>query len=83
MARMAVNSRLWWRYNTDGYGKGDDSTGTVVTTLSAGDYISLDGSDFRTQLASGSSPGGNMYVWTSKTAFAYQGIVGSKNEANQ
>ena len=69
--------------NTDVYVNGDDSTGTFLTTLSAGDYISIDGSYFSTQSASGSSPGGNMYVWTSKTAFAYQGIGGSNNEANQ
>ena len=65
------------------YVNGDDTTGTLLATLSAGDYISIDGSYFSTQSASGSNPGGNMYVWTSKTAFAYQGIGGSNNEANQ
>ena len=69
--------------NTAVYVNGDDLTGTLLTTLSAGDYISIDGSYFSTQSASGSNPGGNMYVWTSKTAFAYQGIGGSNNEANQ
>ena len=69
--------------NTDVYVNGDDSTGTFLATLSAGDYISVDGSYFSTQSVSGSSPGGNMYVWTSKTAFAYQGIGGTSSEANQ
>ena len=36
-----------------------------------------------TQSTSGSNPGGNLYVWTSKTTFAYQGIGGTSNEANQ
>ena len=69
--------------NTEVYVNGDDSTGILLTTLSAGDYISIDGSYFSTQSANGSNPGGNMYVWTSKTAFAYQGIGGTNNEANQ
>ncbi|MDB2426618.1 T9SS type B sorting domain-containing protein [Flavobacteriaceae bacterium] len=62
---------------------GDDLTGTLLTTLSAGEYISIDGSYFSTQSPNASNPGGNMYVWTSKTAFAYQGIGGANNEANQ
>ena len=69
--------------NTAVYVNGDDSSGTFLTTLSAGDYISIDGSYFSTQSASSSNPGGNMYVWTSKTAFAYQGIGGVSSEANQ
>jgi gliding motility-associated-like protein len=69
--------------NTAVYVNGDDTTGTLVATLSAGEYISIAGSYFSTQSSSSSNPGGNMYVWTSKTAFAYQGIGGSSSEANQ
>ena len=65
------------------YVNGDDTTGTLLVNLSAGEYISIDGTYFSSQSASGSNPGGNMYVWTSKTAFAYQGIGGSSSEANQ
>ena len=64
--------------NTAVYVNGDATTGTLVATLSAGEYISINGSYY-----SGPVPGGNMYVWTSKTAFAYQGIGGSDSEANQ
>ena len=69
--------------NTAVFVNGDDTTGTLLATLSAGDYVSIPGTYFSTQSSSGSNPGGNMYVWTSKTAFAYQGIGGSANEANQ
>ena len=69
--------------NTAVYVNGDDTTGTLLVNLSAGEYISIDGTYFSTQSVSGSNPGGNMYVWTSKTAFAYQGIGGSSSEANQ
>ena len=69
--------------NTEVYVNGDNKLGTLLATLSAGEYISIEGSNFSTQSVSGSNPGGNMYVWTSKTAFAYQGIGGSNSEANQ
>jgi hypothetical protein len=69
--------------DTEVYVNGDNSTGTLLTTLSAGEYISINGSYFSTQSANGSSPGGNMYVWTSKTAFAYQGIGGSNSASTQ
>ena len=62
---------------------GDPSTGNLIANLNAGEYISIDGDNFSTESLSGSNPGGNLYVWTSKTTFAYQGIGGTNNEANQ
>ena len=67
--------------NTEVWVDGDNTSGSLLTTLNAGDYISIDGSNFSTSGVS--SPGGNLYVWTSKTTFAYQGIGGTNNEANQ
>ena len=64
-------------------GEPGSATGTLQTILNAGDYVSLDGNLFSTQSTSGSNPGGNLYVWTSKTTFAYQGIGGVNSEANQ
>ncbi len=48
---------------------------TALTTLSAGKYIALNGADF--------SAKGNLYVTTSKKAFAYQGIGGTSEPKNQ
>ncbi|WP_395074592.1 T9SS type B sorting domain-containing protein [Flavobacterium sp.] len=45
------------------------------TTLNAGQYIALNGSQFSTQR--------NLYVKTSKNVFAYQGIGGTNFERNQ
>ena len=58
--------------NTDVFVNGSP---TPVTTLSAGQYLALSGSDF--------SANDNLYVKTSKNAFAYQGIGGSTSQANQ
>ena len=71
--------------NTEVWVDGDSGSafGGLQAVLNAGDYISLNGGFFSTQSASGSNPGGNLYVWTSKTTFAYQGIGGTSNEANQ
>ena len=69
--------------NTEVWIDGDSSSGSLLTTINAGEYISIDGSNFSTQSLSGSNPGGNLYVWTSKTTFAYQGIGGTNSEANQ
>ena len=69
--------------NTEVWINGDSSTGSLLTNVNAGEYISIDGSNFSTQSLSGSNPGGNLYVWTSKTTFAYQGIGGTNSEANQ
>ena len=69
--------------NTEVWVDGDSSSGTLQAILNAGEYISLNGNLFSTQSTSGSNPGGNLYVWTSKTTFAYQGIGGTSNEANQ
>ncbi len=57
---------------------GNDSNGTLLATLSAGEYVSISGAFYSPQ-----SAGGNMYVWTSKTAFAYQGVGGTASEPNQ
>lgn len=71
--------------NTEVWIDGDSAstTGALVAVLNAGDYISLQGNFFSTQSTTGSNPGGNLYVWTSKTTFAYQGIGGTNSEANQ
>ena len=69
--------------NTEVWINGDSSSGNLLTNLNAGEYISIDGGNFSTQSLTGSNPGGNLYVWTSKTTFAYQGIGGDDNEANQ
>ncbi|MEO8235669.1 MAG: T9SS type B sorting domain-containing protein [Flavobacterium sp.] len=52
-----------------------NGSATPTTTLNAGQYIALDGSQF--------SASGNLYVRTSKNVFAYQGIGGSGSQANQ
>ena len=69
--------------NTEIWINGDSNSGNLLTTLNAGEYLSIDGNNFSTQSLTGSNPGGNLYVWTSKTTFAYQGIGGDSNEANQ
>ncbi|WP_310557077.1 T9SS type B sorting domain-containing protein [Flavobacterium sp.] len=52
-----------------------NGSATPTTTLNAGQYIALDGSQF--------SASNNLYVKTSKNVFAYQGIGGSGSQANQ
>lgn len=53
--------------------------GNLYTTLQlAGDYVSINESSY-----SSSFPGANMYVYTDKTTYAYQGIGGRDNRANQ
>ena len=71
--------------NTEVWVDGNSTSGTGVlqAVLNAGEYISLGGEFFSTQSSTGSNPGGNLYVWTSKTTFAYQGIGGTNSEANQ
>lgn len=71
--------------DTEVWANGDfaSTTGVLLAVLNAGEYISLSGNLFSTQSATGSNPGGNLYVWTSKTTFAYQGIGGTSSEANQ
>ncbi len=49
--------------------------GNSIITLDAGQYIAINGSKF--------SGNGNMYVRTTKKAFAYQGIGGTVEQANQ
>lgn len=58
--------------NTDVFLNG---SATPFTTLDAGEYIALNGSQF--------SANGNLYVNTSKNVFAYQGIGGSPDQPNQ
>ncbi|WP_136667086.1 T9SS type B sorting domain-containing protein [Flavobacterium sp. H122] len=58
--------------NTDVYINGNP---TPIITLNAGEYIAFDGSNFSAE--------GNLYVRSTKNVFAYQGIAGSPNEANQ
>ncbi|WP_282786991.1 T9SS type B sorting domain-containing protein [Flavobacterium croceum] len=48
---------------------------TPTATLNAGEYLALNGANFTTN--------NNLYVSTSKNVFAYQGIGGSNNQANQ
>lgn len=52
-----------------------NGSATALTTLSAGQYLALNGNDF--------SANGNLYVTTSKKAFAYQGIGGTSGPQNQ
>ena len=52
-----------------------NGSATALTTLSAGQYVALNGNDF--------SANGNLYVTTSKKAFAYQGIGGPSGPQNQ
>jgi gliding motility-associated-like protein len=58
--------------NTDVFLNG---SATPFTTLAAGQYLALNGADF--------SANDNLYIRTSKNAFAYQGIGGSTSQANQ
>ena len=48
---------------------------TPAATINAGDYYAIDGSNYSAE--------NNLYVRTSKKAFAYQGLGGSADEANQ
>lgn len=48
---------------------------TPFATLAAGQYLALDGTNF--------SANGNLYVNASKPVFAFQGIGGTNNQANQ
>jgi gliding motility-associated-like protein len=52
-----------------------DGNTVPTTTLNAGEYLALDGSQF--------SVNENLYVRASKNIFAYQGIGGSQSQANQ
>jgi gliding motility-associated-like protein len=47
---------------------------TLFTTLNKGEYIAIDGSQFKN---------GNLYVTTNKNVFAYQSIAGTDTPANQ
>ena len=47
----------------------------VIKTINAGEYYLIEGAEYNTN--------GNMYVQTSKPAFAYQGIGANGSEANQ
>lgn len=58
--------------DTEVYVNGNSSP---VKILKAGEYLALDGSDFTND--------GNLYVKASKSVFAYQGLGGSQDEANQ
>ncbi|MGH2666985.1 T9SS type B sorting domain-containing protein [Flavobacterium sp.] len=58
--------------NTEIYTNG---SATPFATINAGEYIAMFGSDF--------SANGNLYVRTSKNVFAYQGIGGTSDQANQ
>lgn len=52
-----------------------NGSATPFITLNAGEYTALYGYQF--------SPEGNLYVRTSKNVFAYQGIGGTADQANQ
>lgn len=58
--------------NTEVFINGSD---VAAFTLNAGQYASINGSLY--------GPSGNMYVQTSKPAFAYQGLGGTINQPNQ
>lgn len=58
--------------NTDVFING---SATPFITLNAGEYVAFDGSQFSTN--------GNLYVSASKNVFAYQGIGGTNDQANQ
>lgn len=58
--------------DTDVFLNGD---ATPFTTLNAGEYIAIDGSSYSLE--------GNLFVNTSKNVFAYQGLGGTVNQANQ
>ncbi|OXA77765.1 T9SS type B sorting domain-containing protein [Flavobacterium frigidimaris] len=51
-----------------------NGSSTYYTTLNSGEYIAIDGSQFRN---------GSLYVKTSANVFAYQSIGGKTNPANQ
>ncbi|WP_235855744.1 gliding motility-associated C-terminal domain-containing protein [Flagellimonas aequoris] len=53
------------------------NSGTAVATIDAGEYYKVDGSNY-----SGTTAGANMYVRTSKNAYAYQTNAGTDSGAN-
>ena len=57
--------------NTEIYINGDNSSGTLVATLNAGEDYEIDNEDF-----SDESLGTGLYVYTSEKVFAYQSISG-------
>ena len=52
-----------------------NGSSTPYITLNSGQYVALSGTDF--------SSNGNLYVRSSKNIFAFQGIGGSSDQANQ
>ncbi|SFA70517.1 gliding motility-associated C-terminal domain-containing protein [Flavobacterium swingsii] len=52
-----------------------NGSATPAYTKNAGEYVALSGTDF--------NAAGNLFVHTSKPAFAYQGIGGTGSQANQ
>lgn len=52
-----------------------NGSSTPYITLNSGQYVALSGTDFSTN--------GNLYVRSSKNIFAFQGIGGSSDQANQ
>lgn len=50
---------------------------TPVATINNGDYFSIPSTYYSTSSTTSSVPGGNMYVYTSKEAYAFQSLAGS------
>ena len=50
---------------------------TPIATINNGNYYSIPSSYYSTSSTTASVPGGNMYVYTSKEAYAFQSIAGS------
>lgn len=50
---------------------------TPIATINNGDYYSIPSTYYSTSSTTSSVPGGNMYVYTSKEAYAYQSLGGS------
>lgn len=54
---------------------------TEIATINNGDYFIVPGTYYSTKSPTASVPGGNMYVQTSKEAYAYQCLAGSTSTA--
>jgi len=54
---------------------------TPIATINSGDYFAIPSTNYSQSSASGSVPGANMYVRTSKEAYAVQSLGGSSHDA--
>lgn len=58
-----------------------NGSATEIATINNGEYFVVPGTNYSQSSATGSVPGANMYVRTSKEAYAFQAVAGSNSTA--